>query len=342
MAAALVTQGERVTLFSSSWKDRLSVDAVDGAATVDARIPVTLLNFAWHRLGWPPVEQLGSGGADVVWSMHPLLMPSRGAAQVVTVHDLYFLDHPENTSREIRRDYAKLASDHAQRADGVIAVSEYTRGKVIEWLGVPPDRITVCGSGAPQWDRREEPASAGPILHLGTIEPRKNVPGLIGAYAELVHENKAVPNLILAGAIEDAASLYASIGADLESRVEVRGYVTDAERLRVLKAASMVVVASSDEGFGLPALEAMTLGVPVVASRRGSLPEIVGDAGLLVDPDDRNAFASAMRRLLDDRALRRELADRGVARARAFSWEASAQNARNALAAAIERRKART
>src|SRR5262245_46437576 len=125
MAATLARRGERITLFSSSWKDRLSPDAVTGAVTVDRRIPVKVLNFAWHRLGWPPVERLG-GTADVAWSMHPLLMPSRDAARVITIHDLFFLDHPASTAREVRRDYASLAKDHARRADGVIAVSEYT------------------------------------------------------------------------------------------------------------------------------------------------------------------------------------------------------------------------
>jgi glycosyltransferase involved in cell wall biosynthesis len=341
MAAALARLGgsiDRVTLFSSSWKDRLPAAAVPGAAPVDRRIPVSILNFAWHRLGWPPVEWLG-GPTDVAWSLHPLLMPSSRGAQVVTIHDLYFLDHPERTSAEIRRDYAALVKRHAGRADAVIVVSEYTKQQVIDRLGVPPAKIALCPPGAPQWRPRQEPAGGGPILHVGTIEPRKNVPALIAAYLHLVSE-PGTPPLVLAGHVErlEAPELERE---PARSRVRLLGYVSDDERLRLFQEASMLVLASDDEGFGMPALEAMTMGVPVLASNRGALPEIVGDAGLLVDAGDPAAFADAMRRLLRDAALRRELARRGLARAAAFSWDASAAAARAAFELAADRRRQR-
>jgi len=110
-----------VTIFSSSSKDRLTDSAdLGGVHRVDRRIPVRLLNLAWHRLQWPPAEALAGSGFDVVHSLHPLLMPSRRAAQVVTIHDLNFLLHPERTRAEIRRDYPGLARAHALRADRVI------------------------------------------------------------------------------------------------------------------------------------------------------------------------------------------------------------------------------
>src|SRR5207245_10794964 len=99
-------------------------------------VPVRLLNFAWHRLGWPPIERF-AGPVDVAHSLHPLLMPARHAARIVTVHDLDFLDHPERTRAEIRRDYASLAPAHAGEAGAVIAVSEFTRRDVERRLGVP-------------------------------------------------------------------------------------------------------------------------------------------------------------------------------------------------------------
>ena len=99
-----------VTLFSSSWKDRLSVDdGLRGAAVVDRRVPVALLNLAWHRFNWPPAESMARGAFEVAHSMHPLLMPARHAARVVTIHDLNFIAHPERTRAEIRRDYPALA-----------------------------------------------------------------------------------------------------------------------------------------------------------------------------------------------------------------------------------------
>ena len=343
MAAALARLGgtaDQVTLFSSSWKDRLVAGRVPGAAALDNRVPVSILNFAWHRFGWPPVELLG-GIADVAWSLHPMLMPSREAAQVITIHDLYFLDHRDATAREVRRDYAGRVAEHARRADAIIVISEYTRDQVIARLHVPASKITVCRPGAPAWAPRHEPATVGPILHIGTLEPRKNVAALVKAYLELVKEDRRTAPLMLAGQGDSAVLLSGNDPELMRTHVRVLGYVSDAERLRLYREASMLVMASVDEGFGLPALEAMTLGVPVVVSSRGSLPEVVGDAGLLADPDDRPAFAAAMRRVLGDPGLRRDMAQRGIEQSRRFNWDASAARAREAFDVAVERRRAR-
>jgi glycosyltransferase involved in cell wall biosynthesis len=333
-----------VTLFSSSWKDRLAPDAVAGASTVDRRIPVSVLNFAWHRLGWPPVETLGPA-ADVVWSLHPLLMPALRAAQVVTVHDLYFLDHPAAASREIRRDYPALAASHVRRADAVIANSEYTGDLIKGRLGVPGERITVCHPGAPAWRVREEPPAAGPILHVGTIEPRKNVAALLRAYLVLAAEQAETPPLVFAGRLESPVAALASGHERSElfrTHVRFLGYVSDDQRLRLYREASMLVIASADEGFGIPALEAMTIGLPVVAAARGSLPEVLGDAGILVDADDTVAFSRAMLRLIQDASLRRDQAAKGVNRARRFNWDDSAARLRAAFANALDRKARRS
>ena len=336
MAAALQRQAggrDEVTLFSSSWKDRLAPDVIPGARTLDARVPVSVLNVAWHRLGWPPVESLGAD-VDVAWSLHPLLMPARRAAQVVTVHDLFFLENPMATAREIRRDYASLALAHTQRADAVITISEYTRHQVIEKLKVPPERITVCVPGAPAWTSRSAPPDGGPILHIGTIEPRKNVGAIVRGYERLRKVRAGAPPLLFAGKVAEPV-------ASADAAVKFLGYVSEDERLRLLRDASMLVMASLDEGFGIPALEAMTMGVPVIAAARGSLPEVLGDAGLLVEVDKPDVLAAAITRLLDDAVLRRDLVTRGLARARQFNWDASAARLREAFAIAIERRKAR-
>lgn len=345
LAAALVRLGgdTHVTLFSSSWKDRLPPGVMPGVATVDARVPVSLLNLAWHRLGWPPVETFGAE-PDVVWSLHPLVIPTLSAAQVVTVPDLYFLDHPEATEREVRRDYPTLAGPHARRADAVIAISEYTKGLVTRRLGVPEDRVTVCYPGAPAWRVREEPVTPGLILHVGTIEPRKNVASIIRGYSRLAADGRPVPPLVFAGRVATPPAPPAAGSAEaglFRERIRFLGYVNDEERLRLYREASMLVIASWDEGFGLPVLEAMTIGLPVVAANRGSLPEVLGDAGLLVDADDPAALAQAMRRLLEDPVLRREQAAKGVKRARDFSWDASAVRLRSAFETAISRRGAR-
>jgi glycosyltransferase involved in cell wall biosynthesis len=330
-----LTPGERLTVFSSSWKDRLR-QVPDGASRLDLRIPVKTLNFAWHRLGWPPVERFGVA-PDITWSLHPLLMPSRHAVRAVTIHDLYFLDRPEHTAAEIRRDYAALAPRHAARADLVVVNSAYTRGEVIRRLGVEADRVTVCYPGAPALPPRPLPPSAGPILHIGTIEPRKNVEALIRAYAELGRSRPHVPPLVFAGRSADRVGLPADLSA---GRIEFLGYVEDERKAQLYREASMLVIPSNDEGFGIPALEAMTVGVPVVAAGRGALPEVVADAGILCDADAAADLAGAMGRILDSEPLRLDLRARGIERARAFTWQASAARLLAAFRSAHDRRKA--
>jgi glycosyltransferase involved in cell wall biosynthesis len=317
---------DSLRLFSSSWKDRLAPAAVPGATQTDLRLPVQLLNLAWHRLEWPPVQWL-AGPADVVHSMHPVLIPGRGV-RFITVHDLYFLDRPEHTKAEIRRDYPVLAAAHARRAEGVIVNSEYTGRQVCERLGVEREKITVCSPGNPGWPRRTAPPRPGPILFLGTLEPRKNLHRLTEAYAVLLDRRPDIPDLVLAGAL-DAPSRDLFTGpvslASAIDRIRLTGYVSDAERQRLYREASMLVLPSLEEGFGIPALEAMTVGVPVVASNRGALPEVVGSAGILVEPDDAEGLAAAIERVLDDEALSRQMTEAGVARAAQFTWDSSAE-----------------
>jgi glycosyltransferase involved in cell wall biosynthesis len=343
LAAALqarLPSQDSLTLFSSSWRDRLDAGAVPGARHLDARVPVSVLNFAWHRLGWPPVDWL-AGRVDIAQSMHPLLMPARRAARFVTIHDLYFLENPAETSAEIRRDYPPLAAAHARTADGVIVPSHYTEGLIAARLGVLPERIIVCSPGAPAWVAREEPRLPGPILFVGTIEPRKNVPGLLKGYAALVRETPDAPALVLAGRAVSPVDAEATVdGVSLRGRVQTLGYVGDEERLALYRSASMLVLPSFDEGFGLPVLEAMTLGLPVVAARRGSLPEVLGGAGSLVEPDDYEGMAAAMRRILDDAGERSRMRTAGLQRARAYSWDAAASRLYEAYADALKRRMA--
>jgi glycosyltransferase involved in cell wall biosynthesis len=346
LATALVPllQGNgRVTVFSSSWKDRLAPEAVPGADAVDARAPVRVLNRLWHRWEWPPVEVF-SGPVDVAHAMHPLLIPSRHAAQVVTIHDLYFLDRPESTAAEIRRDYPALAAAHARRADAVIVVSEYTASQVQSRLGIARERISICPPGAPSWSPRAAPGSPGPVLFVGTIEPRKNVAALLTSYATLMSMLPDAPPLMLAGGVSaDSAPLLAQLARPpLLGRARHLGYVSDDQRAALYRSASVLVLPSLNEGFGLPALEAMSIGVPVVAANRGALPELVGDAGLLVEPDDTDGIASAIARLLTEPDLASRSAERGIARARQFTWAATAARLVAAYRAAIERRSARS
>lgn len=348
LVRALLKEGRRpsaapldLTVFSSSSKDRLGDDPeLAGAQRVDRQIPVRLLNFAWHRLGWPPVESLAGGTFDVAHSLHPLLMPARCAAQVVTIHDLNFLSHPERTRAEIRRDYPALARQHAHRADQVIVVSRFTRGEVERLLEVPADRISVCSPGGPAWTSRALQPRDGYVLFFGTLEPRKNVGALLDAYEELASRRTSLPQLVLAGkATEQSGPWLDRIGrAPLSRLVRHIGYVEPGQRQSLYAGARMLVQPSFEEGFGLPVLEAMTMGVPVVAANAGALPEVAGDAALLVSPSDPSDMATAIERLLDDDALLAGCVSRGVSRAAGYSWERTAQATLDAYARALARR----
>jgi glycosyltransferase involved in cell wall biosynthesis len=155
-----------------------------------------------------------------------------------------------------------------------------------------------------------------------------------------VERDSSVPPLLFAGrmTVPEESILSPADKQVLRDRVLFFGYVTDEQRRRLYREASLLVIASTDEGFGLTALEAMTIGLPVIAPARGSLPEVVGDAGILTDVDDANVLAEAMRRMLDDAELRRELVDRGFERSKRFSWEISAGRLLDAFRGAMARR----
>lgn len=343
LAAALLRRlsgGDQLTIFSSSWKDRLSPEAVPGARRVDRRIPVRALNFAWHRLQWPPVEML-AGDVDVVHAMHPLLIPSRHAAQVLTVHDFFFLDHPERVSGEIRRDYPTLAGVHARRADAVIVLSAYTAREAQRRLGVEAGRITVCPPGAPAWAPRERRTPGGPILFVGTLDARKNVGALLDAYEQLVSHDPEVPPLVLAGrATDEAASFLRRLEErPLAGRAQHLGYVSDEQREALYREASVLALPSFEEGFGIPVLEAMSIGLPVVAADTSALAELGAGAASLVDPADSTALAAAIDALLRDPGAYAAAVENGLAKARHYTWDQSASRLLDAYRAAIERRR---
>ena len=195
-----------LTIFSSSWRDRLRLDepGLNGVRAIDRRVPVRLLNLAWHRLGWPAGETLAGGAFDVTHSLHPLLLPSRAAAQVITIHDLSFLASADPSRADVRRDYPALVHDHASRADRVIVVSQYVADEVVRRLNVPHEKLAVCSPGAPDWPPRTAQPTPGHVLFVGTLEPRKNVGALLDAYERLSSRSALQPAGAPAGGQGDA------------------------------------------------------------------------------------------------------------------------------------------
>ena len=344
VATATPGRPESVTLFSSSWQHRLAPDVVPGATVIDRRIPVRMLNLLWHRAEWPSVERVTGGAFDIVHSAHPLRLPSHRAAQVVTVHDLDFLTHPERTTAEIRRDYPALAPAHIRAADAVAVVSRHTASEVVRLTGVAREQIFVCPLGRPDWAPRAAEPSGAPLLFLGSIEPRKNVGLLLDAYERLRAARDArgvtTPRLILAGGagLDSGPILNRAAAPPLTAHVDVLGYVAPEARQALYASAMACILPSHTEGFGLPALEAMTIGVPVVVADQGALPEVVGSAGVLFRAGDAGALAAALDALVSAPGDRARMREDGLVQSRAFSWANTAERTREAWAHALERK----
>ena len=284
---------------------------------------------------------------DLFHSPHHTLPLLARVRQVVTFHDVTFFLIPERYPL-LRRLYMQWASRlSARRAHAVIAVSQTVRADIVRVLKVPEGKVyvvpeapgllageeTVAGSLDTQPTRARAPTQwDGPslpypyILTVGTLEPGKNHRALLLAFRELKGEPIG-HKLVIAGQggwrHERLPRLVEELG--LAGEVFFTGYTPARELAALYSGASLFVFPSLYEGFGLPPLEAMAFGVPVVASAAGALPEVLGDAALLVRPEDHHSLAKAMARALADGELRRELRERGLARAREFSWESTAR-----------------
>jgi glycosyltransferase involved in cell wall biosynthesis len=324
---------DRFVYFSASLKERYPATSWPPNVTmVDRRLPVQALNLAWNRLGFPALDRLVGVPLDLVHSPHPLIVPGKRAKHVVTLHDLFFLKHPELTQAEIRRDYVPLVRDHVKRADGVICVSEHTASEARIILDVPAAKIAVIPNGVdPAYreaisddevnavlSRRRLPRGA--LLYVGSDEKRKNLVNLAMAYMALGRGRHRVPPLILVG----PGSHWAQGGTISGPQILATGYMETRE-IRALMAASVALVLPSlEEGFGLPVADAMAAGLPVVCSKGSALEEVAGGAATLVNPMDTASIARGMERLLEDReqaALQRQL---GLEQSRKFDWGTAA------------------
>ncbi|MCY3896845.1 MAG: glycosyltransferase family 1 protein [Chloroflexi bacterium] len=266
--------------------------------------------------------------ADLVHFPDHGIPPGARRPAIVTVHDVSFLTHPETHSAASRRHYAASIGTLRQ-ARRVIVPSRHVQSVLVERDLVSADCVTVVTSApglAATADGprcREWPTPFG--LMVGTIQPRKNIELAARAFAASRFSRRG--SLLVAGSVGYRGSaiiraVRASRGAD---RVRFLGRVADATLARLFAQAEFVLMPSRDEGFGLPALEAMALGTPVIAARAGALPEVVGDASLLIEPNDAEELTEAVDRLTDDPDLRATLSAGGRARARGFSWERTAR-----------------
>lgn len=263
---------------------------------------------------------------------------SRNCRSVITIHDLAFLLYPHFLTKESARYYGQI--DQAVRsADHIIAVSHSTKRDLIRLLGVSERKITVIHEAANKIYRPIDKRIARQrvaqdygidydyILFVSTIEPRKNLPTLIQAYQKLSDSYKCDERLVIAGTkgwlSEEVFTSIEKLG--LKDKVRFLGRVPSEALLHLYNAAILLVHPSFYEGFGLPPLEAMTCGVPVIVSNVSSLPEVVGDAAEMIDPNEADELTVAMHRVLTNEAHRRCMIDKGLKRAANFSWQRAAK-----------------
>jgi O-antigen biosynthesis alpha-1,2-mannosyltransferase len=248
---------------------------------------------------------------------------------VITIHDLFFIGYPGRRRPLYDAAMTRLARLYAAGATAIVTDSEHSREAIVARLGLPAARVAVIpvalgrefAPATPTPGQRERYGlGARYALYVGNFLPHKNLPRLLRAWAALPLALRAAHRLVLAGGGRGGRPALAALAAalGLDGAVVFAGLVADEDLPAVYGGAAALVQPSLEEGFGLPALEAMACGTPVIAARRGALPEVVGDAGVLVDPEDETALAAALARVLGDEDARAALRRRGLARAAGF------------------------
>jgi glycosyltransferase involved in cell wall biosynthesis len=268
----------------------------------------------------------------------PFLIGRRLGAykRVVTLHDATPFTHPETHTRFDNFLYRTYVPIVLQNIDAVITISETARSELVRFLHIPSDRVHAIPLAADpafqpvplaaaEQTARKYGAEGRFVLYVGALEPRKNLPTLLRAFS-LVHQALPTQRLVVVGTRRWKSSGIARLvhKLRLDSVVRFTGYVDDADLPALYSAAQVFCFPSLAEGFGLPLLEAMICGAPVVCSNLSSLPEVAGDAGLLVDPNSAPAIAEALLRVLSDADLAEHLRQRGFTRSAQFSWETTA------------------
>jgi glycosyltransferase involved in cell wall biosynthesis len=305
----------------------------NGFSIISTRWPNKMLFKLWAHTSYPPIENL-IGPIDVFHAPSYEMPPAKKASLVLTIHDLVFMVRPELASPSAVRDIGPWIKLYANRADIVIADSNSTASDVVHYLGLPPEKVMTVYPGATRISRasvhdvqkaKDELGIKGDfILVVGSLEPRKNVIRLFKAfeYSGLARDFE----LILAGPIgwrtKDIIETWQSLPC--QRRIRRLDYVSEKTLSALYTDASFLAYPSIMEGFGLPILEAMSVGCPVLTSNTSSMPEVAGDAAVYVDPLDIESIAEGLRRLSSDLALRKNLAAAGRRRVSQFTWERTA------------------
>lgn len=283
------------------------IDDRSGLERCRFRIDRAPLGVLWQQLILPRID------ADVLWGPHGTLPVASRIPAVVTIHDFTAITMPGRHRLRTILSYDLFIGRSLERAKRVAAVSRAVAEEAVRGFGVPRAKIEIVPNGVDEFFSPGE-GEGDYVLFVGTLEPRKGLADLLDVWCSIP---KPKPRLVLCGG--------AGWGQLDVQDAEVTGYV-DREQLRALyRGALAFVYPSRHEGFGIPPLEALACGAPVIATRTGAIPEFSADAALLVDPGDRDALRDALVRVLRDPSLRRELRARGPERAKLYRWDRSAE-----------------
>jgi glycosyltransferase involved in cell wall biosynthesis len=312
------------------------------------KISNKVLNFFFWYLNWPKIDEL-AGKADVVFIPNIIFgAVSEKTKLVVTIHDLSFERHPEFFSLKRRWWHIFInARKICRRADRIIAVSDSTKNDLVDLYGVPEEKIRTVYNAISKNFKVVDRNSAELvrikkkyglpykfILFLGTIEPRKNISGLIKAYEALQKyakknnlEEIEKYNLIITGESGwKNEKIFLEINnSEFKNKIKIINSIPDEDKVYLYNLASLFVYPSFFEGFGFPPLEAMACGTPVIASNNSSLPEIIGEAGILIDPDKPEEIFKAIKEIITKRELRENLIQKSLQKTREFSWQKTAR-----------------
>ena len=289
-------------------------------------LPGRFVQKAWKTVGWPPFDMF-SGAADIFHFPNFIRPPLTRGKSVVTVHDLAFMRMPGTIEEKNHRFLTSRIRNTVEKADAIIAVSEFTRREIIELLNVPEDRVTAILSGielpVPRPESGNRKKEKPFLFTVGTLEPRKNYPFLVDVFDRLNFDG----DLVIVGGRgwKFEPILERILRSPKRDRIRILNYVGDDELDRLYRDASLFIFPSLYEGFGFPPLEAMARGTPVVSAATGSLPEVLGDAALLIEGSDAENWAVKISALLSDDAARKSLVACGAAQAASFTWQETAR-----------------
>jgi glycosyltransferase involved in cell wall biosynthesis len=332
-------------LFYNCFGDCLNIPEFSGGKfkVVKYNYPNKILNYLFFKFfNYPKIDK--ELGADVFFMPHiNFIGKSAATKSLITIHDLSFLKYPEFFSWRKNFWHRMInVKKLIKRFNRVVAVSENTKQDIVELCGINPDKVEVIYSGIGEEFRKinaNEKKSAEVrdkyklpekfILYLGTLEPRKNVDGIIRAYNKLRADSRELQDykLVIAGGKGwKSDNIYKEWECSgFKNDIKFLGYVDSKDKVYLYNLADVFVYPSFYEGFGFPPLEAMACGLPVIISYAASLPEVAGDAALMVDPYNINDITKAMAEVLTDESLKNKLIERGLARAKKFSWENTAK-----------------